>query len=154
MNPPSQALTAQTETGIPPRIGSTHRGVSWWWMLAGVAAGAVLWTLFRFNPSEHGFYPQCALYRTTGLLCPGCGGLRASHQLLHGHVREAFALNPLALAALPLALWFAVEPWVRPPDRRWLPRLLTDPIAIALGLGVIAGFTVARNLPLARWFGL
>jgi hypothetical protein len=151
----SEAGPAGVEAAVeaPPKIEQRRPGIRWWWLAAGVISGVLLWTLFRFNPAGNGLYPQCTLYRMTGLLCPGCGGLRASHQLLHGHLREAFALNPLAIAGLPLAIWFAVEPLLRPPDRRWLPKLLTDPTAIALGLGVLAGFTVTRNLPLAAWFG-
>src|SRR2546421_11472933 len=46
--------------------------------------------LFWFEPTQHAFYPICAFHRTTGLLCPGCGSLRALHQLLHGQVAAAF----------------------------------------------------------------
>jgi hypothetical protein len=35
--------------------------------------------------------------------CPGCGSLRAAHQLLHGNVEAAWALNKPFLMALPLA---------------------------------------------------
>jgi hypothetical protein len=35
--------------------------------------------------------------------CPGCGSLRAAHQLLHGNLKEAWALNKPILIALPLA---------------------------------------------------
>lgn len=61
--------------------------------------------LYSFNPAQHSFYPRCAFYQLTGWQCPGCGGLRAMHQLLHGHLRTALQLNALAVIALPLAAW-------------------------------------------------
>jgi hypothetical protein len=37
------------------------------------------------------------------LPCPGCGSLRAAHQLLHGNLSAAWALNKALLIGLPLA---------------------------------------------------
>jgi hypothetical protein len=62
-----------------------------------IVAGVVL---FCFDPTRYHFYPTCIFHRTTGLLCPGCGSLRALHQLLHGHVLMAFRFNPLLVFTL------------------------------------------------------
>ena len=119
-----------------------------------MAGIALLYVLWRFNPSQHGFYPRCALYTTTGILCPGCGGLRATHQLLNGHIATAFANNALAVMFAPiLAVAASIQagrvlrgkPLVHPAWDQWLP--------LAVIAGILAGFTLARNLPLARWFG-
>ena len=93
-------------------------------MLIGGACTAVAALLFFFDPAASAFYPSCPLRALTGLLCPFCGGLRAAHALLHGHVLEAAALNPFLFAA---GLAWPVVP------ARWT--------AIAAGL-----FMVARNL--------
>lgn len=78
--------------------------IFWWAAFAGLAlAGAVL---FFFDPSNCGFYPICLFHKATGLLCPGCGCLRAMHQLLHGRVATAFHFNPLLIVSLPFLLWF------------------------------------------------
>lgn len=79
------------------------------WMRAVLVAGPLALAgavLFWFDPSQGGFYPVCFFHRTTGLLCPGCGGLRALHQLLHGHLFTAFRYNPLLILCLPFGLWF------------------------------------------------
>lgn len=68
-----------------------------------VATGLLV--LYFFNPARHGFYPFCVFYKTTGLLCPGCGSLRAIHQLLHGNLVEALRLNAFFVLALPFAGW-------------------------------------------------
>ncbi len=64
--------------------------------LAAMAAAV----LFQFDPSRSAFYPGCMFHRMTGLLCPGCGSLRACHQLLHGHWAAAFHDNPLLILTL------------------------------------------------------
>src|SRR5580693_9291812 len=51
-------------------------------MLAAVAVGAVLLELF--DPATSGIFPPCPFRYLTGWYCPGCGSLRAIHQLLHG----------------------------------------------------------------------
>jgi hypothetical protein len=62
--------------------------------------GGVLFVLFVFNPASSSFYLPCPFHRLTGLYCPGCGSLRAMHQLLHGNLPAAFGLNPLMVLAL------------------------------------------------------
>ncbi len=63
--------------------------------------------LFWYDPAGFSVFPVCLFHQTTGLLCPGCGSLRAMHQLLHGHLLLAFRFNPLLLVLLPLAGWYA-----------------------------------------------
>jgi hypothetical protein len=78
------------------------------WLL-GFAVLIGLGVLFFFNPATSAFYPFCPLHRMTGLLCPGCGSLRALHQLLHGNVATAFHLNELLVLSLPLLAALAVR---------------------------------------------
>ena len=107
--------------------------------------------LFLFAPEEHRFYPRCLLFSLTGLQCPGCGGLRAMHQLLHGHLREALALNPL----LPLLLLIFGGLFVSYVIRLWTGRKLPNPLDRQLWiwvlLAVIFLFSVARNLGSGTW---
>jgi hypothetical protein len=112
-------------------------------LLALAGSGVVL---FVFNPSQFSFYPVCWFYRTTGLLCPGCGSLRALHQLLHGHVVTAFRFNPLLIFCLPYAGWFAAGySWRRMKQQ---PGSLTiRPIWLWGFLAVAVVFSVWRNLP-------
>src|SRR5437867_510709 len=81
--------------------GTRYRyGVHGLWLIALI--GAVL-VLFAFPPDRYPFYPRCQFHRLTGLNCPGCGSLRALHEVTHGHVVMAFRLNPLFVLALALA---------------------------------------------------
>jgi hypothetical protein len=59
--------------------------------------------LFLFDPATAGFYPPCLFRTIFGFECPGCGSLRAGHQLLHGNLAAAWAQNRTIFVALPLA---------------------------------------------------
>ena len=69
-------------------------------------AGIVV--LFAFDPSESVFFPRCPFMWLTGLKCPGCGSLRATHQLLHLHIGEAVRYNALMVLFIPLLLFLVV----------------------------------------------
>jgi hypothetical protein len=66
-------------------------------------AGAAMFVIYFFAPEEHRFYPRCLFYSLTGVQCPGCGGLRAMHRLLHGEFAAAWHLNPIVLILFPVA---------------------------------------------------
>jgi hypothetical protein len=122
-----------------------------WVVLVFLASLSVM--LFLFNPAEHGFFPRCWFRIVTGWDCPGCGGLRAAHQLLHGNVRAAFVLNPLLVLALPFVAYFALRILLL----RWTGRALPQPFRslnwLWLLAGVVVAFGVLRNLPWANWIG-
>jgi hypothetical protein len=126
------------------------------WAIAGVSALLLITVaiLYRFNPIEHAFYPRCMLHVLTGLDCPGCGGLRATHQLLHGNIIAALKLNALFVALLPIGFYFATRHMVFViTGTRW-PQLFKNsrwPIVAAV---VVIGFGVLRNLPWRSWLGV
>jgi len=68
-----------------------------------LAIAAVGIVLFLFDPATAGFYPPCLFKSLFGWPCPGCGSLRALHQLLHGRLAAAWELNRNVVIALPLA---------------------------------------------------
>ena len=71
---------------------------------------AVAAVVYLFDPVTTWFYPPCVFNLLTGLLCPGCGGTRALHALLHGDVAGAFAFNPLLFVAMGTAAFVTVRP--------------------------------------------
>ncbi|MFJ4780936.1 DUF2752 domain-containing protein [Streptomyces sp. NPDC088762] len=98
------------------------------------------------DPNEPGHYPVCPLFRLTGILCPGCGGLRSAHAFAQGDLITAFGANALAVAgyfafAGFLALWL-----VRAVRGGPAPRIvLRAPYWWAIGAVALA-FAVVRNL--------
>lgn len=102
--------------------------------------------LFFFNPMEYAFYPTCPFYKLTHLHCPGCGSLRAVHQLTHGHISAAFHSNPLLIGSLPVLAWFGVRGWRRQANQN--ANAFYIPPAVAwTTLAVVIAFGVLRNLP-------
>jgi hypothetical protein len=102
--------------------------------------------LFCFDPRQYHFYPVCLFHRTTGLLCPGCGALRALHQLLHGHLAAAFFLNPMLLASLPFLLWFGTRYGLQK-ARNQPVNIDVRPLWLWLTLVAVLVVSVLRNLP-------
>jgi hypothetical protein len=126
-----------------------------------VGAGLVAATAYigAVDPNSPGHYPMCPLKALTGLDCPGCGGLRAVHSIVHGDITGALNHNLLAVVLFipAIAVWWLA--WMR---REW-----RDPVAPHAGAGgpaaamdptvtrklwlaafiVIAIFTVVRNIP-------
>ena len=119
--------------------------------ILGLMLVAALVVLHQFDPAHSGFYPGCTFHRLTGLNCPGCGGLRATHQLLHGRILTALHHNALVVLGAPVVLgWGGLWAW-----RRWRgipPKLRGFPTAwLWILFGGLLLFTVLRNLPF-KWF--
>ncbi|MEU6983621.1 DUF2752 domain-containing protein [Streptomyces sp. NPDC046324] len=112
--------------------------------LAGVAAAFAY--VGAVDPNEPGHYPVCPLLRFTGLYCPGCGGLRSAHAVVHGDLAAAFGANALAvvgygLFALVMALWL-----IRAVRAVPMRVAVTPAWAWAIG-ALLALFSLVRNLP-------
>ncbi|WP_284294474.1 DUF2752 domain-containing protein [Luteimicrobium album] len=97
------------------------------------------------DPNHPGRYPVCPLYALTGLYCPLCGGLRATHGLARLDLADAWAHNPVWTVAAPL-LVLAWADWVW---RRWRgrPARRVPRAAVVALVVVLLAFTVARNVP-------
>ncbi len=98
------------------------------------------------DPNEGGHYPVCPLLRLTGVLCPGCGGLRSAHAFITGDLGAALSAN--AIATVGYVVFAAV--WVLWLVRSWRGRPLRLALAPAhwWAVGaVLAVFTIVRNLP-------
>lgn len=112
-------------------------------------AGGALLLLYLYRPQGQFFFPRCSFHTLTGLLCPGCGGLRAAHALLHGEILEALRSNALAVLS-PIA---AVIAWFH--LRRRSPGFNITTREVWIIFAVLMLFTILRNLPWApfHWLG-
>src|SRR5690554_4125096 len=98
------------------------------------------------NPYRPGFFPSCIFYAASGHWCPGCGGLRAVHELSHGDVAAALALNPIVvLAIIPLGVALVVA-WFRAAARGAMAPDIPTWLAITVPAGLLV-FWVLRNVP-------
>jgi Protein of unknown function (DUF2752) len=116
--------------------------------LSGVIVVAAI-ILYFYNPSSSSIYPPSPFRALTGLYCPGCGTLRALHQLLHGHILKAFELNPLMMFAMPYLIYSYVSYSAPVILGQKIPQIFIKPNWIWLILKIILGYWVLRNIPFA-----
>ncbi|MET9139880.1 DUF2752 domain-containing protein [Streptomyces parvulus] len=142
------AETAQpTPTSAAPRGRAARLAVPAG-LLAAVA-GAFAY-VGRVDPNEPGHYPVCPLLRFTGVLCPGCGGLRSAHAFVHGDMAAALHANALAvLGYLGLAVLWTV--WVIRAARGRPLRVELGPVHLWTLGTLLLVFTIVRNLPFGGW---
>ncbi len=109
---------------------------------AGVMGGMLI-LLYLFSPTQTVIFPPCLIHSLTGYHCPGCGSLRAVHNLLHGNVGEALSLNPLMVVSIPVVGAMLLKPaWFYKP---WVPWMT---------LGIIIFYGIARNIPIEPFIWL
>jgi hypothetical protein len=98
------------------------------------------------DPHTGGRYPTCPFHAVTGLWCPACGGLRAVHDLAHGHLVVALHENVLVVLLGPsLVLWWLIAR-TRRIDGRPVTLLLSARGTLAVAL-LLTAFALVRNLP-------
>ncbi len=111
-----------------------------------LAVGVVM--LRVFDPATSGIFPPCPVHYLTGWYCPGCGSLRAIHQLLHGNLRAAWALNPLTVVLLPFLTYGLASFALFEIRGQGLPQPFLRAAWIRALCAAIILFGIVRNLPL------
>lgn len=102
---------------------------------------------FYLNNPSNGTSPYviCMSKRLTNIDCPGCGGQRAFHQLLHGNFLEAAKLNMFIYFFAPLLTYifliFALKPF-----NINLPDIDISTKGLIVILFIIIIFTILRNI--------
>jgi hypothetical protein len=125
-------MAPDSRAPAPPKIIAAGSAV--------LLAGALAYIGVADPHKPDSVYPQCPFKILTGWNCPACGGLRMTHDLLHGHLLAAVYDNVFALILIPLlAGWILVR---RHSGRSWLP----IPTMVVLVVAATA-WTVVRNLP-------
>jgi len=111
-----------------------------------VVGGALVAYVALVDPSRGGLYPRCPSRLLLGVDCPFCGGLRGTHDLLHGDVSRALDHNLLLPAYLVVAA-VAIGMYLIPLIGRPAPQVRVPRWAMVGAAVVVVAFTIARNLP-------
>jgi hypothetical protein len=107
----------------------------------GVAFAGALTYVGLVDPHRQGsLFPPCPFKMLTGWNCPACGGLRMTHDLLHGDLAAAAVDNVFLLVGLPALLG-----WVLLRRRQGRPVMTRPAIAVSAVLAIT--WTVVRNWP-------
>ena len=105
-----------------------------------LAVGALTYVAVVDPHRPGSLFPPCPFRLLTGWNCPLCGGLRMTHDLLHGDVGAAVVDNVFALVGLPLlAIWVIWR--IRRGERAF-----SLPAIVVIAVAAIA-WTIVRNLP-------
>lgn len=87
--------------------------------------------------SPDSVFPFCPFRLLTGWNCPLCGGMRMTHDLLHGDLAAAVADNVFLLVGIPL-----LAGWILLRGHR------QNAAPMIVGVVIVTfGWTVLRNLP-------
>lgn len=127
-------------------------------LLVAGATGALALALHVRDPHASGSWGVCPWLLLTGTSCPGCGSLRAVHDLTDGDVAAAASSNLLLVLALPVVVLL----WARWTKRAWSGPEATPShsvavsprraqLLVALFAVVAVVFGVLRNLPAGSW---
>ena len=109
-----------------------------------IAAGAILLLYFFVEP-KNGNLPKCLFHELTGLYCPGCGGQRSLHALLHGHILTAINYNLLFVLLLPLIVYFM---FIFISGKKYSASSFIYKASFSLGIAiVVVSFWILRNIP-------
>ena len=138
-------MATTTFVRIPVLCGITFSDRARYAALAAItlAGAAVVYTVDPRNP---GSYPICPFLGLTGCYCPGCGTLRALHQLLHGNVLSAMGYNPLTVLSLPFIAYSLTAEALRTFRMPAPPRVFVPHHWIWGLLGAVLAFWTLRNV--------
>lgn len=124
----------------------------WQPVLVGVLGLAAVAAVGLRDPHVPGSWGTCPFLQLTGFYCPGCGGLRGVHDLVHLRPLEALHSNALGMilvvgGGLCWLIWLIARVRGRPAQ---LERFVTPAVAWSL-LGFLIVFSVLRNTPWGTW---
>lgn len=153
--PPASVESHAAETaGAESGTGSRSTGRSAKWALVGLSVVGLSYVAI-VDPGRPNLVPGCAFKAVTGLDCPGCGGTRAAHALLHGDIGNAINHNVLATVAMVVTVvWLATNFVLRKFGREPIRFRMTTGWGIALAV-LVGAFWILRNVPAwpLSWLG-
>lgn len=103
-----------------------------------------------YQQTDSTWINQCTIYRFTGVNCPGCGGQRSLHSLLHGEIAQALRYNSLFILGLPFLIYLyyiAIRVYILD-HKEYLQSFVFSKGFAYTFLAAIIMFFILRNIPL------
>lgn len=126
---------------MAPEATGAHRFRARGALGAGALTAVALTYVGLHDPHAPGsLFPPCPFRLLTGWYCPACGGLRMTHDVLHGDIAAAVTDNAYLLIGLPaLAVWLL---WCRRTGRTAFTALSGAVMVVSA-----IAWAIVRNLP-------
>lgn len=116
---------------------------------------AMVLILYNFNPATtNNIYPPSISRDLGGFYCPGCGMLRALHQLLHGNWQSALRFNPLLILLLPYFFYWIIPYFLKYFYRINLYSIHHKNLQIIATILTVMIYGILRNIPSPIFFWL
>jgi hypothetical protein len=134
--------------------GSNRNSISFRRLGLGFGGGILLAAMalyYAFDPARSVLFPACYFHAFTGLDCPGCGGQRAVHHLLHGEIAAAFHANALFVSLVPVGMWLGLRYILVRYAGQPLPAVFLNRTCLWLLIAAVVLFGIGRNLPGFEW---
>lgn len=114
-----------------------------------IVVGLITLGIFYFfiNPNEVSFFPECPLYFSTGIYCPGCGSQRATHQLLNFNVIGVLQQNVLYFICLLILGYHLIVSGINTIFKKNMYNYIYHPKTPLVILAIIIVFWILRNIP-------
>lgn len=122
-----------------------QKKITWFAIIFGGLSLAVFY--FFTNPNEVNFLPECPLYFTTGIYCPGCGSQRAAHQLLNFNIFGVLQQNVLFFISLLILGYHITLTGINAFFKKNFHNYMYHPKTPLVILAVIVVFWILRNIP-------
>ncbi|WP_099466766.1 DUF2752 domain-containing protein [Konateibacter massiliensis] len=112
-----------------------------------LAVSVLILVLLPFSPINYRlFLLPCPIYTLTGIYCPGCGGTRSVHALLHGSFLSSFRYNPIVLYCGAIYAWYMISNTIEYVSKHKIKiGMKYRDIYLWIGLGILLAFFVLRN---------
>lgn len=117
------------------------------WIGIPILLVGVVLLYYGVDPAHTAWLPRCWFHEWTGWQCPACGGQRALHSLLHGHLARALHYNLFLIVSVP---YFLAAAWTSFDRGVWASRLrpIVQHRCVAWGYCLLfVVWWVVRNLP-------
>lgn len=104
---------------------------------------------YFYDENNKEFSSQCSFHQITGLQCPGCGGQRAFHFLLHGEILKSLRYNSLLWITIPILvyLYYSIVQAYGLNNKKYINHPFWGTRFVIIMFILLVVFFVIRNIP-------
>lgn len=120
-----------------------------------IGISIIIWMIpfyiyYKYNPTMPNWAVKCGFHELTSLNCPGCGGQRAIHALLHGHILEALRYNFIYVIGIPFFMYlyfYAINEYILKNRKQKNNFIFTAKFGFGFAIFIVT-FFILRNIPI------